>query len=381
MTHDVQTQLQQHHYSYSTAAGYGGEIDSIRRRFRGIDNQQSTSFSPPFNNNFQSDKVFGIYHHPADEMAEDFRPEHDPTSSSMDRVADESWLGLRLGAEPRQSSTQYRSTRLVELDLMPGRSTEQTNSQQQYQVIRSNTVPPAFFHAPDQFRVPPPRPIAWLQSPLPEIDWTLMRRDDIITRPQQLGSSYYVANPSTSLIPMGPNFFARPYGRQMGLDGGGGVSSSSTAGGGMRIIRPPRRPNAGVWFMLQASQNQVRQPYLPQIPKSYLRIKDGRMTVKLLMKYLVHKLGLESESEVELRCRGQELQPILTLQHVRDNIWCSRRDAPPTLLADSASSSTTLPSAVAADTHIMILHYARPISTTAAAATTTATSSAAAPFF
>ncbi|VVB14341.1 unnamed protein product [Arabis nemorensis] len=39
------------------------------------------------------------------------------------------------------------------------------------------------------------------------------------------------------------------------------------------------------------------EPFLPQIPKSYLRIKDGKMTVRLLMKYLVNKLRLEHESQ------------------------------------------------------------------------------------
>ncbi|KAL0709443.1 hypothetical protein Bca4012_016421 [Brassica carinata] len=40
-----------------------------------------------------------------------------------------------------------------------------------------------------------------------------------------------------------------------------------------RVIDTPRRPHSGIWFLLQASQNQTREPFLPQIPKSYLRIK------------------------------------------------------------------------------------------------------------
>ncbi|EOA22755.1 hypothetical protein CARUB_v10003467mg, partial [Capsella rubella] len=64
-----------------------------------------------------------------------------------------------------------------------------------------------------------------------------------------------------------------------------------------RVIDPPRRPHSGIWFLLQASQNQTVEPFLPQIPKSYLRIKDGKMTVRLLMKYLVNKLRLEHESQ------------------------------------------------------------------------------------
>ncbi|KAL8224497.1 hypothetical protein R6Q57_019972 [Mikania cordata] len=72
-----------------------------------------------------------------------------------------------------------------------------------------------------------------------------------------------------------------------------------------RVINPPRRLHSGVWFMLQASQNQAKEPFLPQIPKSYLRIKDGRMTVGLLIKYLVNKLELGSESE------GRDMTPTL----------------------------------------------------------------------
>ncbi|KAJ0971197.1 hypothetical protein J5N97_019156 [Dioscorea zingiberensis] len=82
-----------------------------------------------------------------------------------------------------------------------------------------------------------------------------------------------------------------------------------------KVISPPLRPPAGVWFILQAAKNQHlhdgwvvsfllecsgRGPSLPQISKSYLRIKDNSVTVRFLLKYLATKLGLaghESESE------------------------------------------------------------------------------------
>ncbi|GMN49345.1 hypothetical protein TIFTF001_018504 [Ficus carica] len=54
--------------------------------------------------------------------------------------------------------------------------------------------------------------------------------------------------------------------------------------------------------------------------------------------------------QIEITCRGQELRPYLTLQHVRDNIW-----APTTLTLlppDSSSSSSTTD-------HVMVLHYSR----------------------
>ncbi|OVA17393.1 hypothetical protein BVC80_1837g208 [Macleaya cordata] len=50
--------------------------------------------------------------------------------------------------------------------------------------------------------------------------------------------------------------------------------------------------------------------------------------------------------QIEIRCRGQQLEPGLTLQHVRDNIWNSKEMV--TLLPDSSTTD-----------HVMILHYAR----------------------
>lgn len=113
------------------------------------------------------------------------------------------------------------------------------------------------------------------------------------------------------------------------------------------IHPPPRRPHSGIWFALQASLHQSKEPFLPQLSKRFLRIKDGRMTVRLVMKYVANKLGLDSESEVEIRCRGQQVVPFLTLQHVRDNIW-SQRDAAVTLLPDASTSD-----------HVMVLNYGR----------------------
>ncbi|XP_020261163.1 uncharacterized protein LOC109837360 isoform X2 [Asparagus officinalis] len=63
------------------------------------------------------------------------------------------------------------------------------------------------------------------------------------------------------------------------------------------VISPPARAPTGLWFELKAAENQGKQPFLPQIPKSYLRIKDGRMTIRLLMKYLARKLELDDESQ------------------------------------------------------------------------------------
>ncbi|XP_002871556.2 transcription factor mef2A isoform X2 [Arabidopsis lyrata subsp. lyrata] len=153
---------------------------------------------------------------------------------------------------------------------------------------------------------------------------------------------------------MGPYFGRSSFQPQLlGNDNPDVVAGPSSS---FRVIDPPRRPHSGIWFLLQASQNQTVEPFLPQIPKSYLRIKDGKMTVRLLMKYLVNKLRLEHESQVEIRCRGQELEPVLTLQHVRDSIWRGSRDNP-----SLSQNITLLPNSSTSD-HLMVLHYGRTIS-------------------
>ncbi|KAG8054083.1 hypothetical protein GUJ93_ZPchr0001g32929 [Zizania palustris] len=93
----------------------------------------------------------------------------------------------------------------------------------------------------------------------------------------------------------------------------------------VRVISPPRRTEAaGLWLTLLADPDQVREPILPQIPKSYLRIKDSNVKVEVVMKYLASKLGLtHSHLQVELTCRGQLLPPFLLVKNVRDSIWSS----------------------------------------------------------
>ncbi|KAL5224814.1 hypothetical protein ABZP36_011453 [Zizania latifolia] len=104
-----------------------------------------------------------------------------------------------------------------------------------------------------------------------------------------------------------------------------GPSSSSPAAASVGTVvaaaPPPPAHEAGTWFVLRAAQNQRREPPLPQIPRSFLRVRDGRMTVRVVMMYLVNKLGLEDDLQLEITCRGQRLLPEMTLQHVRDSIW------------------------------------------------------------
>lgn len=123
------------------------------------------------------------------------------------------------------------------------------------------------------------------------------------------------------------------------------------SGDAIRVISPPRRTEApGLWLTLQAAPNQIREPILPQIAKSYLRIKDSNMKVEVVMKYLAEKLGIARSHQVELTCRGQVLPPLLLVKYVRETIWCS------TALREEEADLTSRRSSAATD-HVMTLCY------------------------
>ncbi|GMI74864.1 hypothetical protein HRI_001155700 [Hibiscus trionum] len=255
---------------------------------------------------------------------------------------DEGWLRLGIGGQApatRHDRTARREG-LIELDLLPGGGSLQ----------QARPLAP-IFNMPE-FRAPP-RPPPLMHSFSASLFFQhqqgsssmfpyheeLSSCSSFRPIPQNISAAPTASSSSSSsLVPFG-SYFARPFPVQPEMD----VAGPSMD---VRIIDPPRRPNSGIWFVLQASQNQAKEPFLPQIPKSYLRIKDGKMTVQLLMKYLVNKLSLDGESEVEITCRGQQLQPSLTLQQVRDEIWSSR------------DAVTLLPHTSTPD-HLMVLHYAR----------------------
>lgn len=230
---------------YSNAVVYGGEIDSIRRRSSSLNLYNYFNSSDPM----------------ADELIRPDQDPNQPSSSSLiiDPTADENWLNLRLGGDNRQTSSSTVDTRhsngggesrekLIELDLLPA-TTHTSHRHLQQQLIRSNTRPPGFYHQP-------PRPVALLQRiPVPELNWGLNLPSD---------NNHYIvpnstASNSISLIPMDPNFLSRPnFGGaiQMEINNGGGDDGGMSNSNGMRILRQLRNPNVGIWFMLQAWQNQ-----------------------------------------------------------------------------------------------------------------------------
>ncbi|CAK9153565.1 unnamed protein product [Ilex paraguariensis] len=94
-----------------------------------------------------------------------------------------------------------------------------------------------------------------------------------------------------------------------------------------------QRPQSGLWFTLRSLINREGEG-LPQVPKAYIRVKDENVTIFMVKTYLVTKLGLPNESEIDISCMGEKLLQSETLKHVRDHIWLPR-------LVESVNSETT----------------------------------------
>ncbi|KAK6937609.1 hypothetical protein RJ641_031117 [Dillenia turbinata] len=106
-----------------------------------------------------------------------------------------------------------------------------------------------------------------------------------------------------------------------------------------------------IWFSLVASEEQGEAP-LPQVSASYLRIKDGNIPVSYIQKYLMKKLDLPSDAEVEIKCMGQPVLPTLQLHNLVD-LW---------LQAASTSERVSASIGSSAKEFVMVLAYARKFS-------------------
>ncbi|CAN1233523.1 E3 ubiquitin protein ligase DRIP2, partial [Linum perenne] len=115
-------------------------------------------------------------------------------------------------------------------------------------------------------------------------------------------------------------------------------------------MRNGNRRDLPVWFSLVASNDKNEDASLPQIPTPYLRIKDGKMPVSFIQKYLVKKLDLSNEAEVEIMCRGQPVVPTLQLQNLVD-LWFQN--------AQSKKVAATVGSS--AKDFVMVLSYCRKV--------------------
>ncbi|KAJ6920591.1 E3 ubiquitin protein ligase DRIP2-like [Populus alba x Populus x berolinensis] len=114
------------------------------------------------------------------------------------------------------------------------------------------------------------------------------------------------------------------------------------------------RRNGPVWFSLLASEEQEGDAPLPQIPSSFLRLKDGNVPVSFIQKYLVKKLDLTSEVEVEIRCMGRPVIPTLLLRNLVDQ-WLQAAPKPEQVPVSAGSSAKDF---------VMVLAYARKVPNT-----------------
>ncbi|XP_057957592.1 E3 ubiquitin protein ligase DRIP2-like [Malania oleifera] len=104
-----------------------------------------------------------------------------------------------------------------------------------------------------------------------------------------------------------------------------------------------------IWFSLVASDDQKGVAPLPQISSPFIRIMDGNMPVSYIKKYLVKKLDLKSEAEVEITLQGRPLRSELLLHNLVD-LWCQK-------MPKSERIHTTVGSS--AKDFVMVLSYAR----------------------
>ncbi|KAJ0093593.1 hypothetical protein Patl1_25235 [Pistacia atlantica] len=104
-----------------------------------------------------------------------------------------------------------------------------------------------------------------------------------------------------------------------------------------------------IWLSLVASDDQEGDAPLPQITSCYLRVKDGSLPVSFIKKYLVKKLNLANEAEVEISLRGQPVLSTLQLNNLV-NWW-----------VQTASTSERIQTSVgsSAKDFVMVLSYGR----------------------
>ncbi|TVU46065.1 hypothetical protein EJB05_05583 [Eragrostis curvula] len=105
---------------------------------------------------------------------------------------------------------------------------------------------------------------------------------------------------------------------------------------------------SSIWFSLVAFDQQGDPP-LPQIPSHYLRIKDGNVPASSIQKYLMQKLSLPSESEVEIKCCEQPVNPTQPLCKLVE-LWLKGRSAQTTQATIGSSAKE----------FVMVLTYGRP---------------------
>ncbi|GAA0174160.1 hypothetical protein LIER_27606 [Lithospermum erythrorhizon] len=255
--------------------------------------------------------------------------EDNKDSKNNNNNSNEDWLQLSIGGgynsqEKQDHQHHSQHGELVELNLLPGSSS--SSSQENERLLlnqRYHSLAPFGYDSSlflqhqmgvssSNFLLHPP------QSQNNQETNLVYRPMNFSRPPPSLGIASSSSSPSLSssfFMPPGAYFSSARMPFQLFQSGpASGIPSISLSGVhniNFRLINPPRRPHSGIWFMLQASPNQAKEPFLPQIPNSYLRIKDRRMTIRLVMKYIVNKLRLEHESQKRIAIKNTSNSPYL----------------------------------------------------------------------
>lgn len=103
-----------------------------------------------------------------------------------------------------------------------------------------------------------------------------------------------------------------------------------------------------IWFHLVPSEEQEGEP-LRQIEGSFVRLKDGNIPVSVIQKFVMSKLKLGSEHEIELRCMGQPMVPTMLLANLME-LWLQKQPTSQTVSVMIGSS---------AKEYMMEISYAR----------------------
>ncbi|KAG7548257.1 hypothetical protein ISN44_As12g034520 [Arabidopsis suecica] len=74
-----------------------------------------------------------------------------------------------------------------------------------------------------------------------------------------------------------------------------------------------KKRNTPIWFRLVASNQENTIAPLQQIASSSIRVKNSNMQLSFIKKYLVKKLNLKSENEVELYLENEPLDSSIML--------------------------------------------------------------------
>lgn len=223
-------------------------------------------------------------------------------SSNIIIDKDDKWLQLSIGGltasadnkhnldiQPdNQSSTRGARPGMIELDLLPGSSSTNSEHELRLKSAIGLAPSPSMFHVP-QFGAP--------SGPLPNIITSTGAASSSSSNyyttntslfmqqyPSSFPSSYHhhhhgeiefnwgaalrpvqrnigsastpLSSSSSRIVPTAGPYLSRPFQLQLQLQSGGLGVGAPRHSIDFRVVDPPGRPPAGIWFKLQASQNQ-----------------------------------------------------------------------------------------------------------------------------